>query len=307
MRDVPFVDAHIHLWDLERIRYPWLTPPFSDEGPNGSVESIARNYLVEDYRADAANWNVVGAVHVDAGADADMALQETEWLEGLAGHSGLPTGIVAFAALHDPDVEQLLEAQAAHLRVRGIRHIVNWHPDRNRSYTPRDFTADPDWEHGFALLAKYGLSFDLQAYPGQFARLALIAARHPDVQICINHMGMPVESDAHGMQMWMTGMRALADRPNVAVKLSGAGFIHRPWTRDSVQNYVLGAIDLFGPQRCMFASDFPTDKLFGSFDHTLSAYAELISDFNDSEKRAMWGGNANRIYRLGLDLAGDQT
>ena len=307
MRDVPFVDAHIHLWNLQRIHYSWLSPPFSDDGPNGSVEPIARNYLVEDYRADAANWNVVGAVHVDAGADASLALQETEWLEGVAEESGLPTGIVAFAALHDPDVEQLLEAHAAHPRVRGIRHIVNWHHEQNRSYTPRDFTSDPAWERGFALLGKHCLSFDLQAYPGQFPRLALIAARNPGTQIVINHMGMPVESDRDGAALWMTGMRALADRPNVAVKISGAGFIHRPWTAESVRSYVLGTIDLFGPDRCMFASDFPTDKLFGSFDHTLSAYADLIAQFSDSERRAMWGGNANRIYRLGLDLEGAQA
>lgn len=305
MRDVPFVDAHIHLWDLTRIRYPWLTPPFSDDGPNGSVEPIARNYLVKDYRADAANWNLAGAVHVDAGADAAKALAETEWLEGVADANGLPTGIVAFAALHKPGVEQLLEAHAAYPRVRGIRHIVNWHNNGNRSYTPRDFTADPQWERGFALLGKYGLSFDLQAYPGQFARLAQIAAQHSDIQVCINHMGMPVESD--GAEAWAAGMRGLADLSNVAVKISGAGFIHRPWTKETVEAYVLGTIDLFGPERCMFASDFPTDKLFGSFDHTLSAYAELIADFSDSERRAMWGGNANRIYRLGLDLEGAQA
>jgi predicted TIM-barrel fold metal-dependent hydrolase len=307
MRDVPFVDAHIHLWDLRAIHYPWLTPPFTDDGPNGSVEAIARDYHVSDYRADAAGWNVVGAVHVDAGADAPLALEETRWLEGLALSSGLPSGIVAFAALHEPGIEQLLEAQAAHPHVRGIRHIVNWHHEQSRSYTLRDFTADPDWECGFALLGRYGLSFDLQAYPNQFSRLALIASRHPDIQIVINHMGMPVETDRHGPVQWLTGMRALADRPNVAVKISGAGFIHRPWTQESVRSYVLGTIDLFGPERCMFASDFPTDKLFGSFDHTLSAYAELIADFSETERRAMWGGNANRIYRLGLDLEGTQA
>jgi predicted TIM-barrel fold metal-dependent hydrolase len=306
MREVPFVDAHIHLWDLERIRYPWLTPPFADDGPNGSVEPIARNYLLSDYLADAAGWNVAGAVHVDAGAHPTMALDETRWLESVADDAGLPTGIVAFAALHDPDVEPLLEAQAAHPRVRGIRHIVNWHHEQRRSYTPRDFTNDPDWERGFGLLARYDLSFDLQAYPAQFSRLALIASRHPGTQMVINHMGMVVETDRHGPEQWLTGMRALAERTNVAVKISGAGFIHRLWTKESVRSYVLGTIDLFGPERCVFASDFPTDKLFGTFDDTLSAYAALIADFSQDEQRSMWGGNANRIYRLGLKLGGSE-
>src|SRR3546814_17248063 len=75
---MPFVDAHVHLWDLSRLHYPWLTPPFADDGPNGSVEAIARNYLLDDYLADAARWNVVGLVHIDAGADASAAIAETE-------------------------------------------------------------------------------------------------------------------------------------------------------------------------------------------------------------------------------------
>jgi len=71
---VPFVDAHVHLWDLGRPRYPWLTPPFAVDGPNGSVEAIACTYLPAEYRAEMARWNVVGAVHVDAGAHPDDAL-----------------------------------------------------------------------------------------------------------------------------------------------------------------------------------------------------------------------------------------
>lgn len=98
MRDIPFVDAHVHLWALARIRYPWLTPPFSGDGPNGSVEAIARDYLPADYRVDAAGWSVAGYVHVDAGAEGSQALDETAWLSGL---DGGPGGIVAFAALDD--------------------------------------------------------------------------------------------------------------------------------------------------------------------------------------------------------------
>ena len=78
---IPFVDAHIHLWDLNHIRYDWLSPPFSDDGPNGSVEPIARNYGVAQYREDLARWNVIGAVHVDAGAAAESA----RWVPAVAG------------------------------------------------------------------------------------------------------------------------------------------------------------------------------------------------------------------------------
>lgn len=299
---IPFVDAHIHLWDLAHIRYDWLSPPFSDEGPNGSVEAIARDYGVADYRADLARWNVVGAVHVDAGAAAESALRETQWLDGLAAIEGLPTGIVAFAALDDPQVDALLAAQVAHGRVKGIRHIVNWHPDPKRTYGPVDLTRDPAWQAGYGLLAKHHLSFDLQCYPGQMPGLVPLIERHPDIPVIINHMGMPVLTDADGIGDWRRGMAALAAMPHVAVKLSGMGFIRRDWTKENVASFIRETIDLFGVERCMFASDTPTDKLFGSIDRYMESYHAIVADLPEAERRALFGGNANRLYRLGLKL-----
>ena len=299
MRGIPFVDAHVHLWDLERISYPWLSPPFSDDGPNGSVEPIAKTYLLDDYLADAEGWDVRGIVHVDAGADASAALAETEWLQGIADERGMPNAIVAFAALDDPNADALLAAHARHRQVRGIRHIVNWHADPRRTYSARDVTQDEAWQRGYALLAKHGLSFDLQAYPGQFPALARLIERHPEVQVVINHTGMAVPGD---WEEWRAGMKALAALPNVATKLSGMGFTHRPWSIDQARPYVLEAIELFGADRAMFASDFPTDKLFGSFAQHLDAYGEIVAGFGEGERRALFARNANRIYRLGLDV-----
>jgi len=298
MHDLPFVDAHVHLWDLTRIHYPWLTPPFSSDGPNGSVEPIAHNYLLDDYRIESARWNVVGMVHVEAGALAAQASIETAWLDDMAAAEGLPSGVVAFAALDDPDVESLLAAHARHKCVRGVRHIVNWHADPHRTYTPRDLTGDEAWQRGFALLGDFGLSFDCQAYPGQFARLAELFARHPGIPVAVNHAGMGVD-DA---QEWRSGMKQLAALPHVAIKISGLGFAVRPWNRRLVEQRVREAIDIFGPARAMIASDFPTDRLFASFDATLGTYADAISDLSEAEKRALWGGNADRVYRLGLGL-----
>lgn len=298
-RDLPFIDAHVHLWDLDRIAYPWLTPPFADDGPNGSVEAIAKTYLLDDYLADAQGWDVRGIVHVDAGADAGAALAETEWLQAMADARGMPNGIVAFAALDDPQVEQLLAAHARHSAVRGIRHIVNWHPDPKRTYTPRDVTRDEAWARGYGLLGKYGLSFDLQAYPGQFVHLAELIARHPETQVIINHTGMAVPPD---WDEWRAGMRALAALPHVAIKISGMGFTHRPWSDVQARDYVLAAIDIFGTDRALFASDFPTDKLFDSFARHLDAYAAITADFSEAERRAMFAENTNRIYRLGIAL-----
>lgn len=299
---VPFVDAHIHLWDLAHIRYSWLTGPFTNDGPNGSAEAIAIDYGVEAYRADLARWNVVGAVHIDAGADAVHALDESRWLEDVAAKHGLPTGLVAFAALDDPQVEDLLAAQAAHPRVRGIRHIVNWHPDPSRTYGPRDLTQDAQWQAGYGKLAKHGLSFDLQCYPGQMPGLVPLIERHPDVPVIINHLGMPVLTDADGVAEWRDGLARLAALSHVSIKLSGLGFIRRDWSVETIRSFVLEAIDLFGADRCMVASDAPTDKLFAPLDRYLEAYHAIVADFSEDDRRDLFARNANRIYRLGLDI-----
>lgn len=298
MERLPFIDAHVHLWDLARIRYAWLTPPFSDDGPNGNVAPIAQTYLLDDYLREAAAWNVVGMVHVEAGADPAQALDETDWLRGMADGRGMPNGIVAFAALDDPDVAALLAAHAARPNVRGVRHIVNWHADPKRTYSDRDVTQDEAWQRGFGLLGKFGLSFDLQAYPGQFEALAPLIRRHPETPVIVNHAGMGVD----GEDDWRVGMKALAALPNVAVKLSGMGFVFRPLDPAAIRDRVRAAIDLFGADRALFASDFPTDRLFGSFDQTMEALAGAVADFTEPERRALFAGNANRIYRLGLDV-----
>ncbi|MBY8829670.1 amidohydrolase family protein [Hephaestia mangrovi] len=298
----PFVDAHVHLWDLAHIRYPWLSPPFDDSGPNGSTEAIARNYLLDDYLADAGKWNVRGIVHIDAGAPPERALDETEWLEGIAATRGMPNAIIAYAPLDSDDVEPLLEAHAAHPHVRGIRQIVNWHINPMRTYSPHDVTQEDDWWRGYGLLAKYGLSFDLQCYAGQMAGLAPLIARHPDIPVIINHVGMPVTSDREGVTRWRHGLQTLAAFEHVSIKLSGLGFVYRDWTIEQVRPFLIEAIELFGTHRCMFASDSPTDKLFAPFDAYLEAYHTLVADFSEDERRDLFGRNANRIYRLGLDL-----
>ncbi len=302
MTAIPFVDAHIHLWDLKRLSYPWLTAPFSADGLSGSVEAIAVDYGVEAYRADAARWTLAGAVHVDAGAHPGDADSETEWLESLAETQGLPTAIVAFAALNAADVEAALERQAAHPRVRGIRHIANWHSDPFYTYTPNNLLEDPAWARGFAALARHGLSFDLQAYPGQFEAAAQLAQRHPDVPIMLNHAGMPLMAQADGHDQWSKAMARLAQLPQVSVKISGFGLMDHNWSIESIRPYVLETIETFGTERCMFASDFPTDKLYADFDRVIGAYDALTADFSDDERRALFGRNANRLYRLGLDL-----
>lgn len=294
------VDAHIHLWDLAHIPYPWLTPPFSDGGVAGNVSGIARTYLLSDYQTDAANWPVTAAVHVDAGAHPSAALDETVWLQRIARrHPDFPLAIVAYAQLEAPGAETLLAAHCQHPSVRGIRQILNWHPDPNLTYTPVDLLESEAWRRGFSLLERFGLSFDLQIYPAQMASAARLAAAHPRTPIILNHAGMPVGRDAVGLALWRKGMALLAEQPNVTVKISGLGIVDHHWTEDSIRPFVLETIATFGVDRCMFASDVPTDKLYAGFDAIMGAFSRITADFSPYARDALFAANAERIYRPG--------
>ncbi|MFZ0604955.1 MAG: amidohydrolase family protein [Roseiarcus sp.] len=299
MDDFPIVDPHHHLWDLERFSYPWLSARPLAASVAGDVAPIAKSYLLDDYLADTAKQKVVKSVHVDAGFDPSQPVEETRWLQSIADQRGFPHGIVARAELHRPDVETTLASHCRFPNVRGIRHIVNWHVDPARTYvTKPDFLTDPAWLRGFAQLKRYNLSFDLQLYPSQMADAAALAAAHGDTTIILNHAGMPVDRDPEALSLWRAGMRALGAQPNVWVKISGLGMVDWRWTEQSIRPFVLETIEIFGPDRCMFASNFPVDKLYSSFDALYDAFKSIVSDFSVGERRKLFSDTALAVYRI---------
>ena len=296
----PIVDPHHHLWDLEAGRYPWLTTERPATMVFGDTTPLARNYLVEDYRRDAEPEGVVRSVHIEAGFDRADPVAETAWLQALADPKGFPHALVAHAQLGAPDVERTLEAQSAFPSVRGIRHVVSWHKNPALTFLPRgDLMRDPDWRRGFSLLRRYGLSFDLLLFPSQLPDALALARDFPDTQIILNHTGSPVDRDEAGLAAWRDGMKALAAAPNVAVKISDLPAYDHDWTVDSIRPFVLSTIEWFGPERCMFASDFPVAGLHGSFKRIYDGFRTLVADMSPTEQRALFHDNAMRIYRLG--------
>jgi predicted TIM-barrel fold metal-dependent hydrolase len=188
------VDPHIHFWNRETHRYPWM----ETAGANfmGPCEAILRTHVPSHFRADAQGVDVLKVVHVEAAFDPSAPLKETRWLQSLAdaaGSGGMPQGIVAYADLASPDADALLAAHAAHRNVRGIRQILNVHADPYYDYVGRHFMHEPQWRRGFALLEKYRLSFDLQIYPSQMPEAVELARAHAGTTIVLNHTGMFVD------------------------------------------------------------------------------------------------------------------
>ncbi|GLU33800.1 amidohydrolase family protein [Trinickia caryophylli] len=299
------VDAHMHFWDLATHHYPWLAEPGTSFV--GDARLLKHNYLPGDLLRDAGDIEVVKAVHVEANHDPRDPVEETRWLQSLADagqEAGgaarrLPDAIVAAADLAAPDAAETLAAHARFANARGIRQILNRHPNRLYNYVERDYLRDETWRRHFGLLARYGFSFDLQLYPAQMKEAAQLAAAHPDIQIVLNHAGMFVDRNTvTGYREWRDGMRALAALPNVAVKISGLAMFDHAWTIESFRPYVLETIDTFGVERAMFASNFPVDRLFGGYGDLWRAYAEIVGGAGEAERQALFRRNAERIYRI---------
>lgn len=296
---VRLVDAHMHLWDLSRHYYGWLQDDPLPNNPAGDMTPIARrNYLVADYLMDTSAAEIAGAVHVECGLPLDKQLSETDWLNELADETGLPSAIVAGAVLEHPDADAHLAAQVARARVRGVRQIINWHADKAKTYSSRDMLDDADWQRGFGLLAKHGLSFDMQLYPGQMGKAAQLAARHPDTAIIINHAGMPTDRDEASLKIWRAGLTRLAMRPNVSIKVSGLAMVDRAWTAESLAPFICFVIDTFGSDRAMFGSNFPVEKVHGAFKAHLDAFLAAIADYSEADRAALLEGTARRVYRI---------
>jgi predicted TIM-barrel fold metal-dependent hydrolase len=295
------VDPHMHLWNLETHRYPWLSKPRSGWF-TGPYDLLARNHELADFLRAAGDIEVLKMVHVEAGHDPSDPVAESSWLQSIAddlSSGGRPNGIVAAADLSRPDVEKTLEGHKAFPSVRGIRQILNFHESPFYDFVGKHFMRDPAWQAGFKLLRKFGLSFDLQIYPSQMLEAADVAKRNPETTIILNHTGMFIDRDTvAGWRTWRDGMRALAACPNVMVKISGIGMIDHHWTVESIRPLVLETIDCFGIDRSMFASNFPVDGLYGSYPDLWRAYHACVAGLSDNEKQKLFRTNAEVAYRI---------
>lgn len=279
------VDPHIHIWDVATGLYPRRAQR-RDAG-----DTNAGDYLPDDLLHDAAEVRLLKAVHVEAFPTDGLA--EVRHLEAIAGGEEPPVrAIVANADLADPGVGSVLEELSRFHRVRGIRHALNRRDD------DRDLLAMPEWHQGFALLSQHGLSFDLQLAPAMASDVARLAERHPETMIVLNHLGWPMDRSLAGWTAWRRSLRALAACENIWVKLSGVGMFEPDWTLESIRPYIFEALELFGAGRAMFASNFPVDKAMASYTRLWRAYAALVADLSDDERRRLLRGNAEQFYRI---------
>jgi predicted TIM-barrel fold metal-dependent hydrolase len=288
---IAFVDTHVHFYDFSHpsLRWDWLRPgsaPAETIGEYGAIQ--AYRYVAEDFLAETRFQNVEGVVHVQAALGSADPVEETRWLQAQADATGVPEGIVAHASLDAPDLDATLvrHAQVANLRaVRDLRYD--------------GYLSSPDWLRGLDVLERHGLMLCDDPLVEHMALLAAAAREHPALTICVDHAGFPRRRDDVYFREWRAGMEAISRCPNTVVKISGLGMCDHRWTLESIRPWVRSCLELWGPERAFFGTNWPVDRLFSSYGDVLDAYLELISDFSPAEQAALFSGNAKRLFALG--------
>ena len=311
--DLPIIDPHHHLWDRLGT---YLADDILDDV--GSGHDIRKTVFIQcRYAHDTEGPEALRPV-----GETRAVMRVVDEVQARGAATDVCAGIVGFADLAQGDaVAEVLEAHkdAARGRFRGIRHITANEPSFDTFLPPSapDLMASADFRAGFARLAPAGLSFDGWLYHPQIPMFTNLARAFPDTAMVLDHVGGPLGIGAYRGKEdavfadWKAAMTDLAGCQNVSVKLGGLGMdttgaafhdASRPpgsqaladWCRPWVET----VIDLFGPDRCMFESNFPVDKVTSSYPVLWNAFKRLTQGASDDEKRMLSHDTAARVYRL---------
>jgi L-fuconolactonase len=280
------VDAHVHLWDPARTDwYPYLSHP-PESGP-GDASRMYRQFDVETYQAETARWNVEKFINV-AAATGRHSIEETIELDGNAHDWGGPDAIIGGLPPTDTVAEaiELLDRQMTASRFRGVR--------------PMGAHGGPVPEAAVLnALQQRNLLFELMAHTDQLRGAAAQLQGFDEVTVVVEHTGWPRSNSDEERDLWRVGIDALAGLgDNVVCKLSGLAMPFRSMGVDAFAPWLEYAIDAFGVDRCMFASNFPVDAVFGTFDELYATFSAVTAGFDSETREKLFAGNAERVYRV---------
>ena len=287
MTDQPsrVVDAHVHLWDPARTDwYPYLSRP-PEHGP-GDPSRMYRRFDVDTYHAETARWNVEKFINV-AAATGRNSVEETIELGTNAQAGAGPDAIIGGLPPTDTPAEAiaLIDRQMTAPRFRGVR--------------PMGAFGGPLPEAGVLhALAERNLVFELMTHPDQLTAAAAQLAGLDDLIVVVEHTGWPRSNSDEELALWRTGIDALAGvGDNVLCKLSGLAMPFGSMSVDVIGPWLQYAIDAFGVDRCMFASNFPVDAMCGTFDELYDTFSAVTAGLDGESRGKLFATNAERVYR----------
>lgn len=274
------LDSHHHLWDYYPAQYAWINPQ--------TMSPLAQSYTLSDLQAHSVGSNLVATVAVQA----RQTLEETDWLLGLAADSPLCVGVVGWVPLQDEKIDAVLERYADQPLLKGVRHVIHDEPDR-------DFMLRPDFLRGLRALGKTDLRYDILIFGLHLPNTIKMVDHFPDQPFVVDHIAKPVIDSAKFDAQWAKDLAELAKRPHVCCKLSGLVTEVRDetWDAQTLRPYVEHVLEVFGPERLMFGSDWPVCRLKAEYGRWVSLATELTRQLSESESDRLFYQNAVDFYR----------
>jgi len=273
------IDAHQHFWKFDAAQYSWI-------GADQHV--LRRDFSPADLEPELAAAGIGGSIAVQA----QQNIEETRWLLALADRHPFLQGVVGWAPLIDVNVAATLEQLAAHPKLRALRHVL--HDEADDDYMLRE-----DFNRGVVELKRFGLAYDVLIFDRHLPQTIEFVDRHPNQVFIVDHLAKPRVREGL-VSPWWENMRKLGQRPNVYCKVSGLATEadHTGWSEQQLLSYMNIVLEIFGPKRILFGSDWPVCLLAIGY----SKWAEIVAKFADQlteeERERIWSASAREAYQL---------
>ena len=287
------IDAHHHLWNLSAVFYPWLEEK-SKKRFFGDPKPIQKDYLIHDFKKDCKPHGFKGSVHIQVGAK--DGLKEAMWIDEIAkNHPEWMLKQVVFCDLTNPRMPAEIDTFEQLSSVAGARQILSRAPGEEAGSVLLNNLESPIVFENLKILSRRGFTFDLQLIPEVMKQAALLFDKVPELKVALCHAGSPHNRTKEGIQYWQKALKSISSLTNVTCKISGLGMFQHNWSIEDFQPLIETCLDQFGPQRCMYGSNFPVDSLYSDYNALIGAFRTLIPE---AFHKAVFEKTAHSFYSI---------
>ena len=302
-------DSHFHIWDIsentisghdvEQLFSPKDNPIYSMDSYSNDINEAGSRFR----HTGGAFCEALSACHV--GMDGDeyipKCMAETRYASNALNATKTNNIIISAAPLEDKNIGKILTNLVEDPLVRGIRQILNFEPSWPRNKQQGDLLVNPKWQRGYAELKNFSMTWDLQINPNQFYDAARVIEKNPETPVIIGHLGTPTLNDiTEKKDDYWTGLKVLSELDNVFMKISMLAYTDPEWEKSPLmKDTVLRVIDLFGVDRCQFASNLPVENLWGwDAKRIYAGFLSLVDNqFSHEDQQKLFSDNAKKVYK----------
>lgn len=281
---IPIIDTHQHLWDLTKFRLAWLA----------GAPSLNRSYLTADYLEATKGLNVVRTVYMEVDVEPEQQVKEAEYVIGLCHDKNTPTAAGVISGRPGlPGFRDYIRRFRTAPEIKGVRQVLHG------PGTPRGYCLEPSFVKDIQFLGEQGLSYDLCLRSPELRDGTRLIDQCPGTRFILDHCGNP-NVQATDLSQWKRDLADMSERPNVICKVSGILASAKPnaWTVADIAPIVNHVLDSFGPDRVIFAGDWPVCTLGGTFKTWTEGVREIVKSRSPEAQRKLFHDNAVKFYGL---------